>query len=254
MNTPDEQNMTRLLPGYLLELLSPDDQRRVAEALAVSADLRRRLEILRTDFQEWADEAHPTSAELDDAAAGRLRGERARSVLGHLLACEDCRLEASVVLAGTDSLARRAGISWPWRPLALAACLVLAVASGIWVGERFELGRTPDQGAFVFSPVALRSMRSDRAANVIRLSELRSDGIELQVETRMEASGGAWELTDANGNTVQRGRVDDAAAGMRLQKLRVLVPRAVLLPGELHLIVHPADGSPGRTWVLVVED
>jgi hypothetical protein len=249
----DEQaSISRLLPAFALDLLSAADTERVRAALAGSPSLRRELDELQAEIGDWTEEgAHPSREQLADAVAGRLGGGRVREVVRHLLACADCRLEASI-----EAAARRTGRvalrRIPWRPAAAAAIVLCAGWIGLRIGERRATEGAG--GALVFEPVELRALRGDAERTLVHLPEIDGAGIELRLETRMDTNGASWELVDEAGATVMQGRFPAAGPAAAWHVSTILVPTAVLRPGEHRFRVRSADGADQRTWLISVVD
>ncbi|MCW5852026.1 MAG: anti-sigma factor [Anaerolineae bacterium] len=152
--SPEE--LEDLLPGYVLEILDPDELALVEAALAGRPEYRARVLELQqavTWLPYAAPEAPPLAPEVKPRTLARIRSERQRSLR---------RPAAPAPSAPTRSERLRRAFAVGWAPALAAACLVLALGLGV------RLARV--QRDLTAAQTALIAQQSQQAAEVARLT------------------------------------------------------------------------------------
>lgn len=117
-NGKKDEALDLLLPWYVNGTLSEDERREVEAYLERSSHARDEVELLRALRQQVKDEAIESSP-----------GELGLQRLKRQMKAEAQRPEATDRMAG-----RTLTVASFWRPLAVAACLVVMIQAGVMVG------------------------------------------------------------------------------------------------------------------------
>ena len=152
--SPEE--LEDLLPGYVLEILEPDELAQVEAALAAQPEYRTRVLELQQAVA-WlpyaAPEAPRLAPEVKTRTLTRIRAERPRSL---------CRPAAASALTPTWIDGLRRALAVGWAPALAAACLVLALGLGVRLASvQRDLAETQ---------TALTAQQSQHAAEMARLT------------------------------------------------------------------------------------
>ena len=151
--SPEE--LEDLLPGYVLEILEPDELAQVEAALAARPDYRARLAELQQAVA-WlpyaAPDAPPLAPEVKTRVLARIRAERQRSLP---------RATPAPAAPTWGERVRRA-FTVGWAPALAAACLALALGLGLRLAS---VQRQLDQ-----TQTALTTQQSQQAAEINRLT------------------------------------------------------------------------------------
>jgi hypothetical protein len=215
-----------LLPWFARGTLAAEEH--AAVAAHVEACDACRADLAQTRRALWIASRHLPADLLADYGAGLALGDWPRELIeSHLAHCAPCRedlaLDDSVVAATPIVPLRRPAAATSWRPLAVAAALIAAVAAG-WLGGR--VGRAP-------AAVATAAPFAGRAALV-----------ELEPESARSRAAGEPAAADSSTPLAVVLRTDLVADAASF-RLRVLSPDGTPL--------HEAAGlAPDPTGAFVV--
>ena len=262
MSSEKDAETVRRLPGYLFDLLDPEERERVERRLSRSSNIADAHRLLRDISEQCSleDSPHLSDDELAALLEGRTMEGSARSMLRHLLECGDCRLEASVLQAELDH--ERGKLDGAVRPsratrgsgwLRAAAMLAAVLVAGL-IGLEFGQQRG-ERSAAAIQPLVLGSARGAADQQVLHLGELAVDGVVLRVETRLGGERLHWELIHHHPDpeTVLGGVQRLRSGSGPLRQLEFLIPREMLMRGLYELVVR-VKGGEERRWQFTVRE
>ncbi len=242
----DRMDLYRLLVADQLDLLEPEEKRRLERALSEYPDV---------DRLRFAERVVAALGDAGDAA-------RERQFLDALQAAENEGGEPipSIASPAKRFRARRSLGRWG---LGLAAA---AGAAAVWLGDQFGSEPSRSGPAATLPPAAdSRGEAPSRASQAVLLDANRAEGDEIDLdatsapyvtfvtEARIQATTVIWQLRDGGDVVLETGRLEFASEGSALRSIALQVAKERLSGSLFWLILQDTSGRELRRWSIRVQ-
>ena len=211
------------------------------------------LEDVRERVRAWAEDRgeHPAEPEIRATLGGVAGPAVGGRVARHLLACEECRLDA-VTLPETTAGGVRVDrlTSRSLRLVASLACAAILGAAAyrlVW-----RTGPATELPAPAIS-LTLRASRDDAARPSVSFATLPAAGLALTVDARLERGAGRWRIAGEDGSTLAEGFLALPPEGPRVRSIAIVLPRSSLRPGAFALEIRSAESESEGRWPFAIE-